>query len=339
MKYKTAIVIAGGAFATSIAFILSHQFKKVIIKVRSDNVYRDLLNHKNDHYLPGIGLPLNIVPALTWSEVADRIEESVELIVSGLPTSAVVSFCAEHRDELNKYLAEQIPFVSLTKGIDAVSLKLPDELYFDFFQDYRDQFVFLSGPSFAKEILEQQITLVSLAGRSRSQLHYVASMMKSDYFKIFPSYDIKGVLLGGALKNVLAIAGGIVEGLGYNDNTRAALITKGIADMLRLGLVFNARPETFYGLSGMGDLILSTTGLVSRNKSFGKEVAQGGVIQELIQQKTVVEGYGTTLAVERLCERYAIRCPIFHGVYQVLYEGVDPRKVIINLMKLPIKIH
>jgi glycerol-3-phosphate dehydrogenase (NAD(P)+) len=163
-------------------------------------------------------------------------------------------------------------------------------------------------------------------------------MVNTPYFKALASYDVKGVLLGGALKNILAIAGGVIEGLGYNHNTRAAMITRGIAEMLRFGTVYNARPETFYGLSGMGDLILTTTGDLSRNKTFGLELAKGRKAEDIIRsQRTVVEGYKTAKAVHFISERYNIRAQIFNGVYEVLYENHPPKEVITRIMRSPSK--
>jgi glycerol-3-phosphate dehydrogenase (NAD(P)+) len=225
----------------------------------------------------------------------------------------------------------------LSKGIDPDTLELPDDLFYDYFPKFRDSFCFLSGPSFAKEILEEQITLVSLAGRSYYNLFKVAEMLQTSYFRCLPTYDVKGVLLGGALKNILAIAAGIIEGLGYNHNTRAAMITRGIVEMRRFGVVFNARPETFYGLSGMGDLILTSTGGLSRNKLFGLEIAKGRSAEEIIKsQRTVVEGYKTTKAAYLLSQKYQIKSRIFVGLYKVLYKGVDPSQTIAAVMKSPI---
>jgi glycerol-3-phosphate dehydrogenase (NAD(P)+) len=229
-----------------------------------------------------------------------------------------------------------IPFLSLAKGIDPNTLELPDDLFLNFFPDFQDQLVFLSGPSFAKEIMDGQITLVSCAGRSKRNLELISKMFETDYFKIYPTYDIKGVLLGGALKNILAIASGVIQGLGYNHNTRAAMVTRGIAEMLRFGIVFNARPETFYGLSGMGDLILTTTGQMSRNKQFGLEIAKGRKPLEIIESKrTSVEGYKTTQAAHFLTEKYDIRARIFNGVYQTLYLNKAPQDVIGEIMSAP----
>ncbi|MDD0853687.1 NAD(P)-dependent glycerol-3-phosphate dehydrogenase [Halobacteriovorax sp. GB3] len=338
-KHKVALVVGAGAFGTSIASILANNFDKVILKVRSTDVYESIKeNCINDVYLPGLQLAANVDAALTWDEVDAHKMDDLELIVSGLPTSAIGPFFKENFDRFEKYLERDIPVVSLSKGIDPISLELPDDLFFDLFNNYKELFCFLSGPSFAKEIMQEQITLVTLAGRSKKVLTQVSHMMETPYFKALQSYDVKGVLLGGALKNVIAIAGGIIEGLGFNHNTRAALITRGIVEMLRYGKVFNARPETFYGLSGMGDLILTTTGGLSRNKQFGIEIAKGRAPQEIIEsQRTVVEGFKTTKAAHFLSEKYEIRAQIFNGLYEVLYEEKRPMEVIKRIMKSPSK--
>ena len=338
MKNDCALVVGAGAFGTALASILANNFKQVILKVRSEDVYKGLLQGENTVYLPGIKLADNITPALTWGEVDDKATGDIKVIVSGLPTAGISSFFKENFERFTGYLDKEIPIVSLSKGIDPETLELADDLFFELWSKHRELFTFLSGPSFAKEILEEQITLVTLAGRSRKVLKSVSSMLETSYFKVLPSYDVKGVLLGGALKNVLAIAGGIVEGLGYNHNTRAAMITRGIAEMLRFGKVYNARPETFYGLSGMGDLILTTTGDLSRNKSFGLEIARGRSAKEIIaSQRTVVEGYKTAKAIHLVSDKYEVRASIFQGVYRVLYEDADPKEVLTKLMRQPSK--
>ncbi|MCK5882582.1 MAG: NAD(P)-dependent glycerol-3-phosphate dehydrogenase [Bacteriovoracaceae bacterium] len=334
------LIIGAGAFGTSIASVMAHNFKKVIIKVRSEDVYTGLRDkHENSVYLPGMSLQPNIIPALTWDEVNSLVDGKVELVVFGLPSSSISDFLYDNFDHIDQYIGSTTPVVSLSKGIDPITLELPDDLFRNYFPERMDQFAFLSGPSFAKEIVAKQITAVTLAGRSKKMLDTVSlEMLNTEYFKTFPSYDVKGVLLGGALKNVLAIAGGILEGLGYNHNTRAAMITRGIAEMLRFGKVFNARPETFYGLSGMGDLILTTTGELSRNKSFGIELAKGRSPEEIIaSQRTIVEGHKTAKAVHLLSERYDIKARIFNGIFSVLYEERSPRDVISEIMTVPTK--
>ena len=336
MKYRYALVVGAGAFGTSIASVLANNFEKVFLKLRSDDVYQGLLQGENKIYLPNHPLAKNIIPALEWQQVDKESGGKIDLVVSGLPASGIRAFFEENNQRFLNYLKAETPIVSLSKGIDPVSLELADDQFFHFYTDYKEYITFLSGPSFAKEIMSQQITMVSLAGRSKKILTKVANMLETDYFKVLMSYDIKGCLLGGALKNILAIAGGVIEGLGYNYNTRAAMITRGIAEMLRFGKVYNARPETFYGLSGMGDLILTTTGDLSRNKSFGLEIAKGKSPQEILKSKReVVEGYETTLAAHRVSEKYDIRTNIFSSVYSVLYENQEPAQVISKLMRLP----
>jgi glycerol-3-phosphate dehydrogenase (NAD(P)+) len=338
MKYKTALVLAGGAFGTSIGFVLTQNFHKVIIKVRSQEIYDEINRGENTTYLPGQKLPASLKAALTWDEVEQIKQGEIELIISGLPMSAIDDFCQTNYLELKKLLDTGVPLVSLAKGIDHETLKLPDEIYRTHFEDYRKQLMYLSGPSFAKEILDKQITIVSIAGEDKVNLLNACDMLGTDFFKALPTTDVKGVLLGGSLKNVIAIAGGIMEGLGYNHNTRAALITRGIVEMLRFGSFFGARPETFYGPSGMGDLILTTTGELSRNKSFGIEIAKGRKPEDIIRaSKSVVEGYKTAKAAHFLAERKHINARIFTGLYKVLYEGHDPKEVIQALMLLPPK--
>jgi glycerol-3-phosphate dehydrogenase (NAD(P)+) len=338
MKHHTAVVLAGGAFGTSLAFVLAQNFKRVIILVRSVEIYAEINGGENSTYLPGKKLPSSIKAALTWDEVRDLTLDRVELLISGLPMVAIDDYCMKNGDVIRSYLDQGIPFVSLAKGIDHETLKLPDEMFKTHFQAHQSQLMYLSGPSFAKEILDKQITIVSLAGDDKERLLKTCEMMGTEFFKAIPTTDVKGVLLGGALKNVIAIAGGIMEGLGYNHNTRAALITRGIVEMLRFGVVFGARPETFYGPSGMGDLILTTTGELSRNKSFGIEIARGRTAEEIIaSSRSVVEGYKTTKAAYLLAQKMEIRARIFTGLYGVLYKGHDPKEVVGELMLLPPK--
>ncbi|MDO9182255.1 MAG: NAD(P)H-dependent glycerol-3-phosphate dehydrogenase [Bacteriovorax sp.] len=337
-KHRIALVIGAGAFGTAMAQVLAVNFDKVILKVRSDDIYQAIKKGENSIYLPGLKIASNIEAALTWDEVDAYAENDIELIVSALPTNGIAEYFKDNYDRFLGYLIKGIPLLSLSKGIDPETLELSDDLFFDTYPHFKDYFCFLSGPSFAHEIMQGQITLVTVAGRSKKVLENVIGMVNTPYFRCLASYDVKGVLLGGALKNILAIAGGIIEGLGYNHNTRAAMITRGIAEMLRFGAVYNARPETFYGLSGMGDLILTTTGDLSRNKTFGLQLAKGRKAQEIISsQRNVVEGYKTAKAVHFISEQFAIRAQIFNGVYDVLYNNHAPKEVITKIMETPSK--
>ena len=159
MKYKTALVLAGGAFGTSIGFVLTQNFHKVIIKVRSQEIYDEINRGENTTYLPGQKLPASLKAALTWEEVDQIKAGEIELIISGLPMAAIDNFCQTNHEELKKLLDTGIPLVSLAKGIDHETLKLPDEIFRTHFEDYRKQLMYLSGPSFAKEILDKQIII------------------------------------------------------------------------------------------------------------------------------------------------------------------------------------
>jgi len=340
VKYQAAIVFGGGAFGTSIASILAENFESVIIKVRSKDIYESIKSGENSVYLPGQKLSQNIIPALTWKEVDDLVgENNLELLVNGLPTSAINPFYNENKKRVEGYFEKGVPLVSISKGIDPETLEMSDDLFQEHFPHHQDYITYLSGPSFAKEIVDKQITIVSIAGNTPDTLLDVCSKMSTNYFKAIPTYDVKGVLLGGALKNILAIAGGMLEGLGYNHNTRAAMITRGINEMLRFGKVFNARPETFYSFAGMGDLILTTTSSLSRNKTFGLEIAKSEKSPEEIinSQRSVVEGYKTTKAAYNLAQKYKIRAPLFDGIYQVLYNNTPPEDVLKKLMKMPVR--
>lgn len=310
-KYQTALVIGSGAFGQAIAHVLSFNFNQVIIKSRHQ----------------------------TFLELENKMLGKCQLIVSALPSSALAEFYAEHYEFFLRKLIEGIPLVSLSKGIDHNTLELPDDMFFNIYPHFKDQIMFLSGPSFASEILKDNITCVTIAGRSKKHLEQMVEMFHTPFFKAFYSYDVKGVLIGGALKNVLAIGCGLLEGLGFEANTNAVMLTRGIHEMLRFGLIYNARPETFYGLSGMGDLILTTTGNKSRNKQFGRAVGEGQSPQQLIKNASqVVEGYKTTAASYALIEKFEIRAQIFCGIYDVLYTDKKPKEVIFELMAVPSKL-
>ena len=251
MTHKYALVFGAGAFGTSIACVLSENFEKVVVKVRSQDIYDSIKSGENSVYLPGQNIPANIIPALSWDEVDQIVaKHEVELMVNGLPSSAIKPFYTTNKKRVEDYFKKDIPLVSISKGIDPDTLELSDDLFMHLFNEYSEQIAYLSGPSFAREIVDKQITIVALAGKSPDTLLDICKKMDTNFFRCMPTYDIKGVLLSGALKNILAIAGGILEGLGYNHNTRAAMITRGINEILR-----------FYKVNPIADKASSTTPL------------------------------------------------------------------------------
>jgi len=197
-----------------------------------------------------------------------------------------------------------------------------------------DKTVFLSGPSFAKEVAKEDPTAVVVAG-PRAAAERVQELFRTSFFMPFVHPDIIGVELGGALKNVMAIATGIVDGLGLGHNTRAALITRGLYEMIKLGKVLGAEPLTFAGLAGMGDLILTCTGDLSRNRSVGIELGKGRTIDEILgQMQMVAEGVKTAKAVHELLQKHQITAPICTTVYEILYEGKFPEQAVKELTAL-----
>ena len=326
--HKTSLVVGAGAFGTSLASVLTDNFAKVIIQTRSRDLYQNLKQRENSKYLPGISLPDQLVPMLSWEDRQHGILDDVELLVMAIPVAALAEYIEQNLKELRHLLQKGIPMVCLSKGIDSETLYLPDEIFSHHLGEFQRQFCFLSGPGFAREILQRQATMVAVAGSDSSVLDRVTSMFTTDFFKVVKSCDIKGVLLGGALKNTIAIVSGIVEGMGYSSNTRAALMTIAIKDMLRVGSFYQVHPETFYGLSGIGDLLLTITGGMSRNKKFGLELAKGKKPGEIISSLNVtVEGYRTTKSVYLLCEKHGIECPIFKTIYRVLYEELSVEEI------------
>lgn len=199
-KRKIALVIGAGAFGTSMAQVLAQNFEKVILKVRSEDVYQAIKLGENSVYLPGLKIASNIDAALTWDEVDAHHIDELELIVSALPTAGISEYFKDNYDRFLSYFMRGIPLLSLSKGIDPETLELSDDLFYDTYPHFKEQFCFLSGPSFAHEIMQKQITLVTIAGRSKIVLENVIDMVNTPYFKALASYDVKGVLLGGALK-------------------------------------------------------------------------------------------------------------------------------------------
>jgi glycerol-3-phosphate dehydrogenase (NAD(P)+) len=192
----------------------------------------------------------------------------------------------------------------------------------------------LSGPSFAKEVCQRQPTAVSLAAKNHDLAVRLQPFFTTPYFKAFTTTDILGVQLGGALKNVIALAAGGADGLGFGYNTRAALISRGLAEIIRLGQALGADPKTFSGLSGLGDLILTSTGALSRNRTVGFQIGRGMKLPEILKDmKMVAEGLQTTRAAYHLAQKHGVRMPIVQQVYSVLFEGKDPHRAVTDLME------
>jgi glycerol-3-phosphate dehydrogenase (NAD(P)+) len=286
---------------------------------------------ENQAYLPGFPLPDTLE---TTSDLAFALEGS-DLIVSVVPTHGL----REVLQDAAPLFGTKAPIVSATKGIEIDSLMLVSEIFEDMLPESQHrQLAYLGGPSFAKEVAACLPTAVSVAGHDADVVAVAQEAFTTDRFRVYSTEDVVGVELGGALKNVVAIAAGIADGLGFGHNTRAGLITRGLAEISRLAISRGANPLTLAGLSGMGDLVLTCTGDLSRNRNVGLQIGQGKSLQDILgSMQMVAEGVRTTQSAKELSERDGVDMPITQEVYAMLYEDKPPLKAVVDLMARPLR--
>lgn len=317
-------VIGAGAWGTSIASMLAGKKLSVSLWMYEKELAEETDRTRvNRIYLPGAVLPEGIK---VTSDLETALKRS-RTIISVIPTQHI-------RDIFEKalpYIGDETSFVSASKGIEIGTLKRPSEILQEIFP--RKGISALSGPSFASEVIKKLPTAVTLASRNKKEARRLQELLSTNYFRIYTHEDIIGVELGGALKNVVAIAAGICDGLGLGNNARAALITRGLAEMKRLGIAMGASENTFSGLSGMGDLVLTATANLSRNYTFGMKLAQGKTAEQIIAgSRSVAEGVQTSRSVMGLMEKYNIEMPIAHEIYKVIFKGKAPDRAVLDLM-------
>ncbi len=324
-------VIGGGAWGTALADLLARKGEQVTLWAREADVV-DSVNrkHLNEMFLPGASL----APALrAEGDIAAAIR-GVETVVSVAPSHAVRPVMAEAAKTLDR---SRPLVVSASKGLDPERLERPSCVLAEVLSPGTPVAV-LSGPSFAWEVFSQQPTAVVAAATDHAVAQRTQRVFSTSYFRVYSHTDVVGVELAGALKNVIALAAGILEGLGLGFNTRAALITRGLAEITRLGVTLGAQPVTFAGLAGMGDLILTATGALSRNRSLGVALGQGQTLQQALAGKAaVVEGVNTTRTAVALGERHGVEMPIAREVANVLFQNKPPRQAVSDLMERELK--
>jgi len=324
-------VVGGGAWGTALADLLARKGEQVTLWAREADVV-DSVNrkHRNEMFLPGASL----APALrAEGDIAAAIR-GVETVVSVAPSHAVRPVMAEAAKTLDR---SRPLVVSASKGLDPQRLERPSCILAEVLSPGTPVAV-LSGPSFAWEVFSQQPTAVVAAATDHAVAQRTQRVFSTSYFRVYSHTDVVGVELAGALKNVIALAAGILEGLGLGFNTRAALITRGLAEITRLGVTLGAQPITFAGLAGMGDLILTATGALSRNRTLGVALGQGQTLQQALAGKAaVVEGVNTTRTAVALGERHGVEMPIAREVANVLFENKPPRQAISDLMERELK--
>jgi len=323
-------VVGGGAWGTALADLLARKGEQVTLWAREPEVVESVnQRHVNDMFLPGAPL----APSLGAARDIRAVVRDAEVIVSAAPSHAVRPVMTQVAGSLKgKPLV-----VSASKGLDPEKLERPSAVLVEVLPEGTPVAV-LSGPSFALEVYQRQPTAVVAAAAEHEVAERVQRIFSTGYFRVYSHTDVIGVELGGALKNVIALAAGILEGLGLGFNTRAALITRGLAEITRLGVALGAQPMTFAGLAGLGDLILTATGALSRNRGLGVALGQGqSVAQALARTQAVVEGVNTARTAVALGERHDVELPISREVANVLFQNKAPRQAVADLMERELK--
>lgn len=323
-------VIGAGAWGTAFAIHLARTGKHVLLWVYEQELCKLLEDtRENRDYLPGLILPDSIQFTTNLEEISAYSND----IVIAMPSFALRTTIRMIANELaSKNL------LILTKGIERGTFLGMSRVIEDIMGGGTDRIAVLSGPSFAKEVANGAFTASVIASNNKNLAQYFQQMIHSDTFRIYISDDIIGVELGGALKNVMAIGAGIIEGLRLGTNTQAAYVTRALAEMKRLGKAIGAKENTFIGLSGVGDLILTSYGTLSRNRLFGMELAKGKKAQDIIDnQKNVVEGYYTIDATHNLSKKLGVDMPITEELYRIIYEGKDLKTSLQDIIRREFK--
>lgn len=321
-------VIGAGSWGTALADLLARAGHEVTIWAYEAEVAEAIAGrHVNPVFLPGCTL----APALHATNHLGDTVAGADLIVSAVPSHVT----REVFGQLAPLLPPDMLLVCATKGIETSTLRLMSDVAAEELPSVR--FVALSGPSFALEVHQGRPTAVVAAGPPEAA-ETTQRVFSTPRFRVYTHDDVIGVEVGGALKNVIAIAAGVLEGLDLGQNPRAALITRGLAEITRLGAALGAQPATFAGLAGMGDLILTTCGALSRNRSLGEALARGDSLTDwTATHRTVAEGVNTTRAARALAERLDVDLPITAEVYALLFEDKAPREAVADLMERDLK--
>jgi len=322
-------IIGGGAWGTALAVNLGRRGVPVRLYMHEDDLVRRMLERRdNPVYLPGVVIPETVTPT---HDLASAVS-GVSLVVFAVPTP----FARSLHGELSRRLSPRVPVVVATKGIEEDTLLLPMEVAASCLAP-KTPIAAISGPSFAEEVARGVPTAVVVAARDGGLARTVQDRLAGETLRLYTNTDIVGVQIAAALKNVVAIAAGIADGLGFGHNTLAALITRGLAEIRRLGVARGAAPETFSGLASLGDLVLTCTGGLSRNRQVGQALGKGERLADVIgRMPHVAEGVRTARSARDLARKSGIEMPIVEEVYRILYEEGVPSEAVRRLMARPL---
>lgn len=321
-------VIGAGSWGTTLAALLTEKGYDVTLWAYEKDLATQINEKKiNNIYLPDAALPADLKATNDIAKAAAR----ARYIVCAVPTQHIRRVFSE----LRPHIRDESIIISVSKGIEIDTLLLPSMILKEILNK---PVSVLSGPSFAKEVISKLPTAVTLATEDNKTALLLQEIFNTDYFRVYTHDDIIGVETGGALKNIMAIAAGIGDGLGLGYNARAALITRGLAEIKRLGLCLNAKEMTFSGLSGLGDLVLTCTGPLSRNYTVGFKLGKGFKLSDIVSQtKYIAEGVPTTLSAYELSKKHNIDIPIIEQIYLTLYKDKSPGNAVKDLMNRSLK--
>ena len=320
----TAAVVGAGAWGTALADLVARNGHDTTLWAREEDVVADInANHVNSRFLKGAPL-------------SPRLRASADLAAAISDATSITFVAPSHvlraviRSAAHAVRSDAILIVA-TKGIERETFALMTDIVAEELPGR--PVVALSGPSFAAEVAARQPTAVVAASRAGTAALHAQQLFSSSEFRVYTQHDVIGVELGGALKNVMAVATGVLDGLGLGFNPRAALITRGLAEMTRLGVALGAEPLTFAGLAGLGDLVLTCTGSLSRNRTVGVEIGQGRPVAEVLHaRETIAEGVVTTQSAHALARARGVEMPIVQAMHRILFEAMPPRDAITELM-------
>ncbi|MBM4762134.1 NAD(P)H-dependent glycerol-3-phosphate dehydrogenase [Bacillus sp. B15-48] len=326
-KAGKVAVIGAGSWGTALAMVLADNGHETRLWSHNPTQIDEINSiHTNDKYLPGIKIPELVTGYFDLEEALFGIET----IILAVPTKAI----REVLKTIVQIQKKPLVIVQVSKGIEPDTLlRISEMIEEEMPEELLEDVVVLSGPSHAEEVSLRHPTTVTVSAKNMQTAEYIQDLFMNHHFRVYTNPDLIGVEIGGALKNIIALAAGISDGLGYGDNAKAALITRGLAEIARLGVKMGAKSLTFSGLAGIGDLIVTCTSVHSRNWRAGNMLGKGQNLDEVLENMgMVVEGVRTTKAAYQLAEKYNVRMPITVTLYEILFSGKSPKDAVDGLM-------
>ena len=323
-------ILGAGSWGSALSLVLSYNKNCSIDLYHYNNYYN---SHNTFKYLDNISIPSNVNIISSLEDI-----QNLDIIFIALPTEHIDSTLSTLKSLSPLIFNSKTIWVNCSKGFDSKSNQRFSNVLIEKFNIDQNNFVALSGPTHAEEVAQKIPTAIVASSLSTSTSTVVQETLSNKYFRVYTNSDLVGVEIGGACKNIISIAAGICIGLGYGDNTISALISRGLQEIIRLGIVLGADKNTFYGLSGLGDLSVTAFGKFSRNRQFGIKLGQGNDFKKAYSDiKMVVEGVNATKIVHKISEKHKINMPIVEQVYSILFDNKDPKIAINELMDRKLK--